>query len=83
MGKIACTFLVLLVFLLLEGTGWAQCAMCRTALENSVDGEAVIKGFRHGILFLLAAPYAILSGISFGIFKAYQKRSDPKNTSLE
>ncbi len=66
--------MVLLVVLLLEGTGWSQCAMCRTALENSVEGAEIAQGFRYGIIFLLAAPYAILGGISFGIVKAYRRR---------
>ena len=76
MRKISGAFLVLFVVLLLEGTGWSQCAMCRTALENSAEGQAIAQGFRYGILFLLAVPYAILGGISFGIVKAHRKRQD-------
>ena len=80
MSKVSGAFLVLFVVLLLEGTGWSQCPMCRLALENSAEGEAIAQGFRQGILFLLAAPYAILGGISFGIVKAYRKRQ-PSDTT--
>ena len=62
------------VVLLLEGTGWSQCAMCRTALQNSPEGQAIAEGFRQGILFLLAAPYAILGGIAIGVIRAFRKK---------
>ena len=75
MCKVTSLFLALLLLFTLENTGLSQCAMCRTALENSAEGKAVADGFRYGILFLLAAPYAVLGGISFGIVKAYRKRS--------
>ncbi len=65
---------VITVMLTLEGTGWSQCAMCRTALESSVEGQQMAAGFRQGIIFLLAAPYAIMGGISYGIIKAYRKK---------
>ena len=45
-------FTAILTVLALEGTGWSQCAMCRTALENSPEGQAVAEGFRYGIIFL-------------------------------
>ena len=64
---------VLITVLALEGTGWSQCAMCRTALENSPEGQAVAEGFRQGIVFLLAAPYAILGSIGYGLLKAFRK----------
>jgi hypothetical protein len=77
MRKIIMAVSFLAVVLLLEGTGWSQCAMCRTALENSAEGEAVAQGFRSGIMFLLAAPYAIMGGISYGLVKAYKKQKTP------
>ena len=63
------------VMFALEGTGWSQCAMCRTALENSVEGQQIAEGFRQGIVFLLAAPYAIMGGVSYAIFKAHKKNA--------
>ena len=48
--------------------------MCRTALENSVEGQQIAEGFRHGVIFLLAAPYAILGSITYGVARAFKKR---------
>ena len=67
-GVILAVVAALLAF---EGTGWSQCAMCRTALENSPEGRAVAEGFRYGIIFLLAAPYAILGSVAVGVVKAF------------
>ena len=65
---------VIAAMLTMEGTGWSQCAMCRTALESSVEGQQIAEGFRQGIIFLLAAPYAIIGGISYAVFKAHRNR---------
>lgn len=62
-----------LAILLFEADGFAQCAMCRSALENSVEGQAIAEGLQKGILFLLAAPYAIMGGVGYGVFRALRK----------
>jgi hypothetical protein len=62
------------VVLLMEDTGWSQCAMCRTALQSSPEGQVIAEGFRKGIIFLLATPYAILGSIGFGVFRAFKKQ---------
>ena len=67
---------VVAAILVFEGTGWSQCAMCRTALQNSPEGQAVAEGFRYGIIFLLAAPYAILGSIAVGVVKAFWTKGD-------
>lgn len=67
--RVMLTVTVLGVALALEGTGWSQCAMCRTALENSPEGQAMAEGFRKGIILLLAAPYAILGAIAIGVVR--------------
>ncbi len=74
-GALAAVAAVVVAILAMEGTGWSQCAMCRTALENSPEGQAVAEGFRHGIVFLLAVPYAIAGSVGFGLFKAFKKNS--------
>ena len=63
------TVTILGVALALEATAWSQCAMCRTALENSPEGQAMAEGFRKGIILLLAAPYAILGAIGIGVIR--------------
>ena len=67
---------VVTAILTLEGTGWSQCAMCRTALQNSPEGQAIAEGFRYGIIFLLAAPYAILGSIAVGVARWFWKTGD-------
>jgi len=52
---------LLLAFGFVE-TASAQCAMCRTALEQ--DGGRVAAGFNRGILFLLAMPYLVFGSIA-------------------
>ncbi|MGH9323232.1 MAG: hypothetical protein ACRD21_12935 [Vicinamibacteria bacterium] len=40
----------------------AQCAMCRTALEQ--DGGRLALGFNRAILFLLAMPYLVFASVA-------------------
>lgn len=68
------------VALLLQGVGWSQCAMCVTALQNSPEGKELAEGFRHGILFLLAAPYVILGSIAVGVTRAFLKKRDGQDS---
>jgi hypothetical protein len=51
-----------LLILLLEGTGWAQCAMCRASLAGS-NNAFFIRNFNIGVLVLLAPPVAIFCSI--------------------
>jgi len=43
-------------------TASAQCALCRTALDQ--EGGRVAAGFNRGILFLLAMPYLVFGSIA-------------------
>jgi hypothetical protein len=43
----------------------AQCAMCRTALTNSPEGQRWAHGINAGILLLLLAPFLIAGLIAF------------------
>lgn len=74
-GALTVAVAVVVTILAMEGVGWSQCAMCRTALKNSAEGQAVAEGFRHGIVLLLAVPYAIAGSVGFGLFKAFRKNS--------
>lgn len=70
---------VVAAVLLMAAPGWSQCAMCRTALENSAEGQALAEGFRYGIVFLLAAPYAIAGSVAVGLLRAVRKRNNKTN----
>ncbi|MFZ0061475.1 MAG: hypothetical protein WAL47_05510 [Pyrinomonadaceae bacterium] len=52
----------LLLLLLLEGTGLAQCAMCRASLAGS-NNAFFIRNFNIGVLVLLTPPVAIFCSI--------------------
>lgn len=49
----------------------AQCAMCKSAIENSADAVAVSKGLNLASLVLLIPPVAIFAGL-FGVFYRYR-----------
>jgi hypothetical protein len=51
----------------------AQCAMCRTALESSAEGRALIAKLNLGILFLLAAPLAVAAFIAIGMRRSRRR----------
>ncbi|MFQ5789271.1 MAG: hypothetical protein ACE5JI_02230 [Acidobacteriota bacterium] len=52
----------------------AQCAMCRSALLSSPEGQAMAAGFNQGILFLLAAPFLIVVAVGVAIGRAQRHR---------
>jgi hypothetical protein len=62
MKKLAAASLILLLAVALSDTAWAQCAMCRTALEQ--EGGQVAAGFNRAILFLLTMPYLVFGSIA-------------------
>ena len=69
MGPLA----VIAVVLTLEGTGWSQCAMCRTALSESPEGRQLQGGFNNAILFLLPFPYLVFGTLAAAIWLSRKK----------
>ncbi len=65
----------LLLLQLAKGLLWAQCAMCRTGLMNSPEGQQWASGFNRGILFLLLVPFGITGGIAALIWRASRRKS--------
>lgn len=69
------TFLVFaaagLVIFALTAPAFAQCAMCRSAIENSTDAAAASKGLNLAALVLLIPPVSIFAGL-FGVFYRYR-----------
>lgn len=49
---------------------FAQCAMCRTGLLNSAEGQKLVSGFNKAILFLLSAPFLVAAVVAFSILRA-------------
>ena len=64
----------LLLLLLLEGAGLAQCAMCRASLAGS-NNQFFIRNFNIGVLVLLTPPVAIFCSIFF-ILKRHVSEGD-------
>jgi hypothetical protein len=54
-------------------TAFAQCAMCRRALQ-SPEGQRMIAAFQNGILILLAAPFALFGTIATLAVRAERRR---------
>jgi len=62
--------------------GRAQgCAMCKTALEQSEEGQQLAKSFDYGILFLMGIPYAMFGTAGFVMFRAYRKAVKAKEST--
>ena len=59
--------LVLILLMAASSDLMAQCAMCRGTVESTVSGgrSVVASQLNIGILYLLAAPYLIVSTIAF------------------
>jgi hypothetical protein len=51
------------------------CAMCRAALESSVEGRLVASSFAHGILLMLVLPYALFGIFGIAFYRASRKKS--------
>jgi hypothetical protein len=52
------------------GPAFAQCAMCKTFLTSSPEGQRIAREFNLGILVMLFAPYVV-----FGSFAAFAFRT--------
>jgi hypothetical protein len=68
------TIAACLIVLLLAPNLAAQCAMCRTALTQSAEGERWSRGINAGILLLLATPFLIAGACLLVIFRDQTSR---------
>ena len=60
----------LLIFLLLDITVQAQCAMCKSTVSSNLEsGGNTGRGINTGILYLLAIPYLLIGGLLIYIFR--------------
>jgi hypothetical protein len=48
---------------------WAQCALCKAALESSPEGRAMGASLNRAILVMLAAPYLVLGTFALALFR--------------
>jgi hypothetical protein len=56
----------------------AQCAMCRTQLENNVSNGSpgIAAGINVGILYLLVMPYLAILVLGFFWYKSSKKNGE-------
>ena len=76
MKKIAFVFLFVIVLISSSANiATAQCAMCTVNAEQGVkNGNSQGKGLNTGILYLLAIPYLLITGIGVLWYVKYRKR---------
>lgn len=64
----------------------AQCAMCASTVESSIQGgDDTAKGLNNGIMYLLAAPYLAVAALGFLWYKKYRRKDvklEMKNEKL-
>ena len=64
MKKYSVILFVILVLIVLPTVAEAQCAMCKAAVQSSMDQpNSVARGINKGILYLMAVPYLLLAFI--------------------
>lgn len=83
MQKLLSIPLTFAVLIALAAPAWAQCAMCRTALESSAEGKVLAGTFAQGILLLLFLPYIIFGTVAYAVYRAYRNRQSAQNPPAE
>jgi hypothetical protein len=81
MRKIIIHSVLIIILLLSVQTIFAQCPMCKTAVESNLkNGGTTGAGLNVGILILLIMPYALVGGIGYVWWK---NRKKPVDIELE
>jgi hypothetical protein len=78
-------FLFLLVcFLFIQGSSIAQCAMCRTQLENNVSNgdPGIAAGINTGILYLLVMPYLAIGALAYFWYRSSKQNENKFTTGI-
>ena len=70
----------LVLAMLTVSQGVAQCAMCRTTIENNVSAgdTSLASGLNLGIMYLFFAPYVIVGVIAFFWYRNSRKKHGKK-----
>jgi hypothetical protein len=80
MKKIVITLILLTVAEVVS----AQCAMCRTTLQNNVSqgNPGIAAGINFGILYLLAAPYLAVGLLGYFWYRSSKRNEAKVDNSL-
>jgi hypothetical protein len=68
------------VLALAVNPAFAQCAMCKAAIESSSDAAAASKGLNLAALVLLIPPVSLFAGL-FGVFYRYRNTQGRRDQS--
>ncbi|MGB3778463.1 MAG: hypothetical protein WA960_08885 [Tunicatimonas sp.] len=70
----------LVLAILAVSQGIAQCAMCRTTIENNVSAgdTSLASGLNIGIMYLFFAPYVVVGVIAFFWYRNSRKEHGKK-----
>lgn len=66
---------LILLFLIVIPDGFAQCAMCRAALETE-EGGVKAEAVNNGIMYLMIFPYLLVGFALYFSYKIYKKKKD-------
>ncbi|MDO9260696.1 MAG: hypothetical protein Q7U08_01965 [Flavobacteriaceae bacterium] len=66
-------FVILILLLLSFDFIFAQCAMCKAALEAEIKSGGVgANGINNGILYLMFIPYLLIAAVGYFMFKHFK-----------
>ena len=76
--------LVLMMILITTADTFAQCAMCRSTLENNYSNgdPGIAAGINTGILYLLSMPYLAVIVIAYFWYKSSKNASKELSDSI-
>jgi uncharacterized paraquat-inducible protein A len=67
---------LILTLILIKGTTFAQCAMCKAVLESNMEnGGTAAAGINNGILYLMFIPYILIGTVGFFIYRHYKNNN--------
>jgi hypothetical protein len=75
---------LLVCFLFIQSNSIAQCAMCRTQLENNVSNgdPGIAAGINTGILYLLVMPYLAIGALAYFWYRSSKQNENKFTTSI-
>ncbi len=69
---------IIVLFLVLQGNAFGQCAMCRATLENNISNGniGIAAGINVGIMYLFFAPYIAVGVLAFFWFRSSRRNAN-------
>ena len=65
---------MLALLMMVQAFSYGQCAMCKAVVESDYQqGGTAAQGVNDGIIYLMIAPYILLGGVGYFIYRHYKK----------